>query len=238
MGVLLGCSGARVSGEHARSIRGYARATWRAKFRGTAAEHVSQLAGMLVARSRCFLGLSALSVLTAGAAGAFAIGDLAACASSTGTTSTDGAGAGDASEDGNGGNGGNSGEAGSASDAGSSGLDAAADGTATGTGNVDGPGAEGATCSFNRDCHLALRCECDETTGCACKTGTRGTGKNGVDPCASGNDCASSVCVEGPPDSGSFCSDECKTSNDCTGVLPLCSDIAFVGRICIRTAPQ
>jgi hypothetical protein len=46
------------------------------------------------------------------------------------------------------------------------------------------------------------------------------------------------VCVDGPPDSGSFCTDECKSSNDCTGVLPLCSDIAFVGRICIRTAPQ
>jgi len=27
------------------------------------------------------------------------------------------------------------------------------------------------------------------------------------------------------------------TSNECTGMLPLCSDIAFVGRICIRTAP-
>jgi hypothetical protein len=106
------------------------------------------------------------------------------------------------------------------------------------SGNVDGPGVDGTTCSFNRDCHVALRCECSESAGCACKPGARGTGKNGIDPCASGNDCTSSVCVEGPPDAGSFCSDECMTAAQCTGVLPLCSDIAFVGRICIRTAPQ
>jgi hypothetical protein len=189
--------------------RGYARATPRAKFRGIAAAHVSQLGAMFVARSRCFVGLSA--------AAAFAIACLAACASSTSSTSSGGTG--DASDDGS-------------SDAS---TNDAADGAST---NVDGPGAEGATCSFNRDCHLALRCECNETTGCACKTGARGTGKNGVDPCASGNDCTSSVCVEGPPDAGSFCSDECKTSSDCTGVLPVCTDVAFVGRICIRTAPQ
>lgn len=102
---------------------------------------------------------------------------------------------------------------------------------------VDGPGAEGATCSFNRDCHAALRCECDVSAGCACKAGARGTGRNGVDACTSGNACASSVCVEGPPDAGSFCSDECATSGQCAGMLPLCSDVAFVGRICIRTPP-
>lgn len=103
---------------------------------------------------------------------------------------------------------------------------------------VDGPGTDGTACSFNRDCHATLRCECDVTAGCACKPGARGTGKNGIDACTSGNACASSVCVEGPPDAGSFCSDECLTSSQCTGMLPLCSDIAFVGRICIRTAPQ
>jgi hypothetical protein len=43
------------------------------------------------------------------------------------------------------------------------------------------------------------------------------------------------VCVEGPADGGFFCSDQCATSNDCGGALPLCSTIAFVGRICIRT---
>jgi hypothetical protein len=103
---------------------------------------------------------------------------------------------------------------------------------------IDGPGADGAMCSFNRDCHAALRCECDVSAGCACKVGARGTGRNGVDACTSGNACASSVCVEGPPDAGSFCSDECATSSQCAGVLPLCSDVAFVGRICIRTPPR
>lgn len=101
-------------------------------------------------------------------------------------------------------------------------------------GIVNGPGKEGAVCAFNRDCQAALRCECDETNGCACKPGVRGSGKNGIDPCTSGNACASSVCVEGPPDTGSFCSDECDSSAECVGKLPLCSTIAFVGRICIR----
>ena len=104
----------------------------------------------------------------------------------------------------------------------------------TDAGIVDGPGKVGALCSFNRDCQAALRCECDETAGCACKTGTRGTGKKGVDSCTTGNTCASAVCVEGPPDSGFFCSDECDSSAECVGKLPLCSTIAFVGRICIR----
>jgi len=98
----------------------------------------------------------------------------------------------------------------------------------------NGPGEAGAVCSFNYDCQSALRCECDETTGCECKPGVRGTGRNGVDPCVDGNGCISAVCVEGPADSGFFCSDECGTSADCIGKLPLCSTIAFVGRICIR----
>jgi hypothetical protein len=120
------------------------------------------------------------------------------------------------------------------------------DGAATGTDSgdagalpiIDGPGEAGTECAFNRECNAALRCECTESAGCACKAGVRGTGQNGVTPCSDGNACASSVCVEGPPDSGSFCSDECKTSTECTGQLPLCSDIAFVGRICIRTPPK
>lgn len=103
---------------------------------------------------------------------------------------------------------------------------------------IDGPGEAGTECAFNRECNAALRCECSESAGCACKAGARGTGMSGVTPCADGNDCASSVCVEGPPDSGTFCSDECTTSADCTGKLPLCSDIAFVGRICIRQPPM
>ncbi|MEA2751565.1 MAG: hypothetical protein QOI41_5708 [Myxococcales bacterium] len=121
-----------------------------------------------------------------------------------------------------------------------SGAEAGTDAGAQSDGStiVDGPGTDGTVCSFNRDCHAALRCECDETAGCACKPGARGTGRNGIDACTSGNACASSVCVEGPPDAGSFCSDECVTSAQCTGMHPLCTDIAFVGRICIRTPPQ
>lgn len=111
----------------------------------------------------------------------------------------------------------------------------AADASDTSIVIVDGPGAAGEECSFNRDCKAALRCECVEPDPCTCKAGTRGAGKNGIDPCTDGNACASSLCVEGPTGTGSFCSDECNTSSDCTGKLPLCSDIAFVGRICIRT---
>ena len=102
---------------------------------------------------------------------------------------------------------------------------------------VNGPGEAGVECSFNRDCNAVLRCACVEGQGCVCEPGTRGTGRNGIDPCNDSNACASAVCVEGPPDSGSFCSDECDSSADCTGKLPLCSTIAFVGRICIRTPP-
>jgi hypothetical protein len=111
----------------------------------------------------------------------------------------------------------------------------AADASDTSVVIVDGPGMAGEECSFNRDCKAALRCECVEPDPCTCKAGTRGTGRNGIDACNDGNACASSLCVEGPTGTGSFCSDECKTSADCTGKLPLCSDIAFVGRICIRT---
>ncbi|MBX3192211.1 MAG: hypothetical protein KF819_34800 [Labilithrix sp.] len=115
------------------------------------------------------------------------------------------------------------------------GADASAD--AEESRDAGGPGEAGAECSFNRDCQLALRCACDESAGCACSAGTRGTGKNGVDPCKDGNDCESAVCVEGPADAGYFCSDECATSADCVGKLPQCTTIAFVGRICIRNGP-
>jgi hypothetical protein len=100
---------------------------------------------------------------------------------------------------------------------------------------VDGPGEAGAPCTFNRDCPSALRCECDLDAGCACAPGPRGTGKNGIDRCDGGNDCASSLCVEGPG-GVYYCSGECVTAADCTGALPLCADIAFVGRICVREA--
>lgn len=157
---------------------------------------------------------------------ALAAGTLAACAS----TSTSSATGDDAGSDGS-----TRAEASVTEDDGANGTDAG-DGSVPAI--IDGPGEAGAACAFNRDCHAALRCECTESAGCACKPGARGTGQSGVTPCSDGNACASSVCTEGPPDSGSFCSGECKTSADCTGKLPLCSDIAFVGRICIRQPPQ
>jgi hypothetical protein len=90
----------------------------------------------------------------------------------------------------------------------------------------------GAACAFNRDCALEQRCECSEAEGCVCAVGARGTGATGVDPCNSGNDCASSLCVEG--DTTFYCSDECATDTDCGPMLPRCIDTAGIGRICVR----
>jgi hypothetical protein len=113
-------------------------------------------------------------------------------------------------------------------------LDAQADAKAARDAN--GPGEAGADCVFNHDCQLALRCEC-EGFACTCKPGARGTGKNGIDTCDAGEDCTSSLCVEGPGDSGvSYCSDECETNVDCTGMLPKCTAIASLGKICVRNA--
>ena len=60
-----------------------------------------------------------------------------------------------------------------------------------GTKDAGGAGKD-TECFFNADCQKALRCECDDTTGCSCQPGTRGTGAAGA-PCANGNDCASSI---------------------------------------------
>jgi len=98
----------------------------------------------------------------------------------------------------------------------------------------DGPGETGDLCSFNDDCRATHRCECTEADGCGCAPGKRGTGRNGVDPCTSGDQCSSAICVEGPT-GAHVCSGACATEADCTSVLPLCSDIQFVGRICIRS---
>ncbi len=102
--------------------------------------------------------------------------------------------------------------------------------------DANGPGAADAACSFNADCQSALRCACVEGEGCTCEPGARGTGQNGVDTCngaANGADCESALCIEGQ--GGTFyCSDQCETAADCAGKLPLCADIAFVGRVCIR----
>ena len=105
--------------------------------------------------------------------------------------------------------------------------------------DANGPGADGDQCTFNRDCQSALRCECEEPNGCFCKPGARGTGKNGVDPCDSGNQCESSLCVEGPTDGESFCSDECKDETECGGQLPRCLPIPGLGaNVCTREPPK
>jgi hypothetical protein len=91
---------------------------------------------------------------------------------------------------------------------------------------------EGETCAFNDDCQASLRCGCVEGA-CVCETGVRGTGQNGIDDCVDGNDCSSSLCVENSSN-GYSCSGPCVDDDDCGPQLPLCADIAFVGRICIR----
>jgi hypothetical protein len=88
------------------------------------------------------------------------------------------------------------------------------------------------SCTFNRECPCDERCDCDINTGCFCLTGPRGTGKSGIDSCDGGNQCESSLCVEG---NGSYyCSGECTTTAQCASKLPICADVAFIGRICIR----
>lgn len=123
------------------------------------------------------------------------------------------------------------------SSAGPAPLDAGADAKGDSSTDVasdapDGAGSH-APCAFNRECPAAERCACDETAGCACELGPRGDGVRGVDACASGDDCASSVCLEGP--GGAYvCSGECEGDGDCGGALPICSDVALVGKICVR----
>lgn len=98
---------------------------------------------------------------------------------------------------------------------------------------VSGDGGPGAVCTFNSDCVATARCECSEAAGCACQSGIRGTGRNGLDTCTDGNDCASALCVEGPSNVY-YCSDACSSDTGCTGPLPMCLDVAFIGRICAR----
>ena len=98
--------------------------------------------------------------------------------------------------------------------------------------SVDAAGS-GAVCTFNADCPTAERCECSEATGCFCHIGTRGTGKNGVDTCKDGNDCETALCVEGPS-SVFYCSGPCTSASGCTGMLPMCIDVAGIGKICTR----
>ncbi len=91
------------------------------------------------------------------------------------------------------------------------------------------------SCTFNVDCIDSERCECTLAKGCFCKVGVRGTGKSGVDTCKDGNDCETALCIEGPKyQSSYYCSGPCNTAADCAKILPTCSSIAFVGKICIR----
>lgn len=94
-----------------------------------------------------------------------------------------------------------------------------------------GPSSE-APCTFNRECPAHERCECADGD-CACRIGARGEGRSGVDACQDGNDCESSLCVEDAE--GTFtCSGECEDEGDCGPRLPVCADIAFLGRVCVR----
>lgn len=162
-------------------------------------------------------------VITLGVAAASA---LVAC--STDETAS----AADASVDGTSGDAGGSSDALAESASSEAGADGARDADAGRlVRDANGPGEAGDECSFNRDCQTTLRCECNGA--CACAPGARGTGQNGIDACDSGNQCASSVCLEGP-DGGYLCSDECLTPADCPPKLPRCEDITFVGRICVR----
>jgi hypothetical protein len=114
--------------------------------------------------------------------------------------------------------------------------DDAAEGEGEGEGegeDIFGDGAVGDDCSFNADCGEGLRCACDGP--CACEVGVRGAGRLN-DACTSGNDCASAICLEGPPPS-TLCTEACVDADDCGGDLPICADIAFVGRVCIRAPP-
>jgi hypothetical protein len=87
-------------------------------------------------------------------------------------------------------------------------------------------------CDFNRECPEDSFCDsdaCDE--GCFCAVGPRGTGELG-DACVSGNECASSICLEGPGDV-LMCSVECEDDGDCAAPLPRCIALG----ICARMPP-
>jgi hypothetical protein len=104
------------------------------------------------------------------------------------------------------------------------------DGSADSATNTDAGSL--APCTFNRECPSTERCECNNGD-CACRVGARGTGQNGVTSCEAGNDCESSLCVEGQG-GAYYCSGECDAAADCKSKLPVCSNIAFIGKICVR----
>lgn len=101
--------------------------------------------------------------------------------------------------------------------------------------DANGPGAADDPCSFNHDCQLSLRCEC-AGFDCTCQPGARGTGVPGA-VCTVGEDCVSSLCVDGPA-ADMLCSDACEVDLNCPESLPICSAIAGIGKICVRTPPK
>ncbi len=95
------------------------------------------------------------------------------------------------------------------------------------------PREAGGTCSFNRDCVASERCSCTTASGCRCVLGPRGTGRAGVDRCASGDACESALCIEGNG-GAMLCSAPCETAGECPAALPRCINVATVGRFCAR----
>jgi hypothetical protein len=89
-----------------------------------------------------------------------------------------------------------------------------------------------ASCNFNDECPDGQRCDC-QLDACTCQSGARGSGRSGVDSCASGVDCISGLCVEGP--AGFVCSGRC--SDGCGDKLPRCANISPLGEICVREPP-
>jgi hypothetical protein len=77
-----------------------------------------------------------------------------------------------------------------------------------------GDGGAGSSCELNRNCANGLRCECNGN--CACKAGARGNGRIG-DPCTTGEDCGSSICIN-----DKICSDECSNVAECKPAFTKC----------------
>lgn len=101
-----------------------------------------------------------------------------------------------------------------------------------GDGGSENDGGSNLECTFNADCPSAERCECELALGCLCRTGARGSGKAGVDPCVDGNDCETALCVEG--NGLYYCSGPCSSPADCGPNLPRCTYVTFLGEICVR----
>lgn len=94
-------------------------------------------------------------------------------------------------------------------------------------------GEGGGACTYNADCIASERCECSEADGCRCAPGARGAGVAGVDGCASGNDCATALCLDGPG-GAMLCSTPCAAAAECPAALPRCISVPTLGRICAR----